>query len=177
MTKTKIGIKHAIFGDDKRGYQFRLEMDADEGDGDAMATYGRSHATKSAALSELRDVLRRLSSKDNSEFARVSRLLESQVDREDRAKRKTDAKRQKDHKQYEIGRIADEVEERILKRNRFDGSDPIRPDVLEKMREGAVALRRAAIYAQRIDWLLSGDDGEDTFLERLRRDLERMESP
>lgn len=83
-----------------------------------------------------------------------------------------------DYKQYELGRIADEIEERILKRNLFDGSDPIiRPDVLEKMREGVEILRRAEIYAHRIDWMLSGDDGEDTFLERLRQDLDRVDSP
>jgi hypothetical protein len=32
----------------------------------------------------------------------------------------------------------------------------------------------AEIYAQRIDWLLSGDDGEDSFRKRLKEDLERL---
>jgi hypothetical protein len=32
----------------------------------------------------------------------------------------------------------------------------------------------AEIYAQRIDWLLSGDDGEDSFRERLKEDLEKL---
>ena len=38
-------------------------------------------------------------------------------------------------------------------------------------------LRVAEIYAQRVDWLLSGDDGEDTFIERLKSDLAKIENP
>ena len=42
--------------------------------------------------------------------------------------------------------------------------------------EAAVrCLRRAAVYAQRIDWLLSGDDGEEEFHERLEKDLEELD--
>jgi len=37
--------------------------------------------------------------------------------------------------------------------------------------EGIELLKKAQIYAQRIDWLLSGDDGEDTFHKRLSQDL------
>jgi hypothetical protein len=35
-------------------------------------------------------------------------------------------------------------------------------------------LKIAEVYAQRIDWLLSGDDGEDTFHKRLDKDLEAL---
>jgi len=80
-----------------------------------------------------------------------------------------------DYKQYVIGEIADQIEDCIYKVVYHEGSDPIRPDVREKFVEGADILRRAEVYAQRIDWLLSGDDGEDTFLTRLRADLERLE--
>jgi len=37
-------------------------------------------------------------------------------------------------------------------------------------------LRKAEIYAQRIDWLVSGDDGNDTFLKRLEEDLNKLEN-
>ena len=37
-------------------------------------------------------------------------------------------------------------------------------------------MKTAAIYAQRIDWLLSGDDGEQSFKERLKEDLDELES-
>lgn len=79
-----------------------------------------------------------------------------------------------DYKQYEIRRIADEIEERMLKGNYFDGGDPLSAEVLEKFREGLAALRLAEVYAQRIDWLLSGDDGEDTFIKRLADDLSKL---
>ena len=40
------------------------------------------------------------------------------------------------------------------------------PEVIEKFREAAHTLRQAAEMAQRVDWLLSGDDGESSFLRR-----------
>jgi hypothetical protein len=42
------------------------------------------------------------------------------------------------------------------------------------MKEGIEVLKRAQIYAQRIDWLLSGDDGEESFLKRLEKDLNEL---
>ena len=32
-------------------------------------------------------------------------------------------------------------------------------------------IRIAEIYAMRIDWMMSGDDGEDSFRERIKEDL------
>lgn len=43
--------------------------------------------------------------------------------------------------------------------------------VQEKMREAIKQLRIATVYVQRIDWFLSGDDGEDCFIKRLAEDL------
>lgn len=48
------------------------------------------------------------------------------------------------------------------------------PEVVEKFREAECVLRMAYVYAQRIDWLLSGDDGEDSFLECLKEDLRKI---
>jgi hypothetical protein len=45
-------------------------------------------------------------------------------------------------------------------------------EVIEEFKKGVEYLRLAAIYAQRIDWLLSGDDGEESFLERLKEELD-----
>ena len=47
-------------------------------------------------------------------------------------------------------------------------------EVIEKFKEGYNLLRKAYVYAQRIDWLLSGDDGEETFLIRLENDLKEL---
>jgi hypothetical protein len=42
------------------------------------------------------------------------------------------------------------------------------------MKEAVNVLRVAQIYAHRIDWLFSGDDGEESFLKRLDEDLEKL---
>jgi len=44
-------------------------------------------------------------------------------------------------------------------------------EVKEEFRKALKALHIAACYAQRIDWFLSGDDGEDSFLKRLKEEL------
>jgi len=46
-------------------------------------------------------------------------------------------------------------------------------ETIDEFKKGLVILRKAFVYAQRIDWLLSGDDGEETFHERLKEDLEK----
>lgn len=48
-------------------------------------------------------------------------------------------------------------------------------EVIDKFREAIKALDVAFVYAQRVDWLLSGDDSEETFLERLANDLSKLE--
>ena len=50
------------------------------------------------------------------------------------------------------------------------------PDVVEEFKKGLKILKMASIYAQRIDWLLSGDDGEDSFKKRLKEELAELES-
>lgn len=48
--------------------------------------------------------------------------------------------------------------------------------VLEEFKKGLKILKTAAIYAQRIDWFLSGDDGEESFKRRLKEELEELEN-
>jgi hypothetical protein len=105
-----------------------------------------------------------------------------------------------DYNQHKIRDIADEVEnliekngkkiseEQIKEQERWCGQDWFKrypqdlyhhkyPDeVIEKFKEGLKILRQAEVYAHRIDWLISGDDGEDSFLERLKQDLKKLES-
>lgn len=52
--------------------------------------------------------------------------------------------------------------------------DELRPETKLEFRRGYVLLRLAEIYAQRIDWLQSGDDGEDTFHKRLAKDIDKF---
>ena len=49
-------------------------------------------------------------------------------------------------------------------------------DILEEFRKAEYTLKKAYIYTQRIDWLLSGDDGEDSFRERLTEELNNLEN-
>jgi hypothetical protein len=80
-----------------------------------------------------------------------------------------------DYKQYEITNIADEVQSLIKKNELGELYTCYSLEVIAKFEEGLLALRKAEVYAQRIDWLVSCDDGEDTFLTRLRDDLNAIE--
>ena len=84
-----------------------------------------------------------------------------------------------DYKQWHIVNIAGEIQELIFsnddesldawgdKRGKFYSDQTI------KEFETAVRyLRLAYVYAQRVDWLVSGDDGEDSFHKRLKIELE-----
>ena len=75
-----------------------------------------------------------------------------------------------DYDQYKIGYIADSIEQLIFynseaKYGRYTEA------TISEFRTALQMLRRAEIYAQRIDWLVSCDDGEDTFHKRLALDL------
>ena len=37
------------------------------------------------------------------------------------------------------------------------------PETIQEFRKGIAILKKASVYAQRIDWLISGDDGEENF--------------
>lgn len=79
-----------------------------------------------------------------------------------------------DYEQYKITQIADEVERLIDSNEKPDNYGCIRiynSEVIAKFKLAVDALRTAEIYANRIDWLVSGDDGEDSFLERLQKEL------
>lgn len=87
-----------------------------------------------------------------------------------------------DYKQYKLSEIRDQLE-RVLNNSVLDDDDNFREDgynLSEDVRvefENAIKfLEVAEIYVQRIDWLLSGDDGEDQFFERLRNELHILQS-
>lgn len=44
-------------------------------------------------------------------------------------------------------------------------------ETIETMKEAYRQIRIAEIYATRMDWMMSGDDGEDSFRERIKEDL------
>lgn len=79
--------------------------------------------------------------------------------------------------QFQLMQIADDIEQHIIINNVTDewGNRPeYSKETLEQFRIAAAKLREAYVYVQRIDWLLSGDDGEDTFHKRLKNDLAEL---
>lgn len=48
-------------------------------------------------------------------------------------------------------------------------------EVKKILAEGIEILKKAEIYAQRIDWYLAGDDGEETLISRLKEELANLE--
>jgi hypothetical protein len=85
------------------------------------------------------------------------------------------------YKQYEIDHIAAEIEELILKNGSQEKDQwgylkhqSYPDDIIAEFKTAVVKLRESAVYAQRIDWLVSGDDGEDCFRARLKDDLGKL---
>lgn len=83
--------------------------------------------------------------------------------------------------QYRIDEIADSISEVIRDNNNEDRNEwgerkghGFTPETIAEFRNAVVVLTVARIYAQRCDWLLSCDDGEDTFHERLKDDLAQI---
>jgi hypothetical protein len=84
--------------------------------------------------------------------------------------------------QHRIGLIADSIENMVIHNERTDvdhWGDPIgynfSPETIAVFAKAVKLLREAQTYAQRIDWLVSGDDGEDSFHKRLADDLRGIE--
>lgn len=79
-----------------------------------------------------------------------------------------------DYDQYKISIIADDVEGIIMRNTEHEPSEQYSTETIAEFKKAVNVLRIAAIYAQRIDWLVSGDDAEDTFHIRLRHDLSKI---
>ncbi len=102
-----------------------------------------------------------------------------------------------DYDQYRIRNIADTIQSEIEKSGREKTKQEMKeeswrdqdwyekypeeryhykyPDeVIQKFKKAVKILLEAEVYAHRIDWLLSGDDGEESFLKRLDEDLKKL---
>lgn len=86
-----------------------------------------------------------------------------------------------DYNQYNIARIADDVDG-LIRNNEVTELDEYGDtrgrnyslEVITKFQAALKLLRAAEVYAQRIDWLVSGDDTEESFLQRLEEDLGKL---
>ena len=54
-------------------------------------------------------------------------------------------------------------------------ADNFSEETLQEFRKGIEILNRAYVYAQRIDWLVSGDDSEPYFHTRLQQELKELD--
>ena len=100
-----------------------------------------------------------------------------------------------DYDQYRIGQIAESIQSIIDKNGKRKVKEDLETwhdkdwyekypedlyyhtyseETIAEFKDAVIFLKRAEIYAQRIDWLLSGDDGEETFHERLKEDLSKL---
>ena len=101
-----------------------------------------------------------------------------------------------DYQQWQINEIAESIKQVIVQNNvevppreherwDYDSNGELydwakyyycfSDETIEKFKEAYKKLKEAYVYAQRVDWLLSGDDGEETFKKRLKEDLEATE--
>jgi hypothetical protein len=105
-----------------------------------------------------------------------------------------------DYRQDHIQQIADSIEQEISKSGRQKTKEELKeeywrnaddwytrypedlchhkyPDeVIAEFKKGLAVLREAYIYTKRIDWLLSGDDGNESFLSRLSEELNKLKN-
>lgn len=72
-----------------------------------------------------------------------------------------------DYIQYRFSEIVEDMEEIINKQKEYDLDE----EAVSHIQTGIKLLLTAGIYLQRIDWLVSGDDGLETFKKRLEEDL------
>ncbi len=75
------------------------------------------------------------------------------------------------YEQRRIDNAADQVKEVLDNIESYNFDLPATKDEIEWC---YTLLKTAAVFLQRVDWLLSGDDGEESFHERLKEDLERL---
>lgn len=76
-----------------------------------------------------------------------------------------------DYAQHHIKDIASEIK-CILEDNKYECD--FNDETIKRLKEAVSLLELAYVYAHRIDWLISGDDSEDTFHERLKKEVEKL---
>lgn len=88
-----------------------------------------------------------------------------------------------EYNEWRIYDIADEIEQKIVNSENPDPDNEEQrwsliesPEALKEMKRGLKVIRQAYIYIHRIDYLLSGDDSEESFVKRVRKELSDFES-
>lgn len=86
-----------------------------------------------------------------------------------------------DYKQYYLDDIASKIEKAMQNENSenidewgYHTSNGFSKETMNEFKTAIRLVKLAEIYTQRIDWLLCGDDGEDSFHERLAEDMDKL---
>jgi len=80
-----------------------------------------------------------------------------------------------DYEQYKLQQIADDIEQHIVDREEINWDYKYKDETIAEFKRAVEMLRRAYIYVQRIDWLVSADDSESTFHKRLNQQLKEYD--
>ena len=86
-----------------------------------------------------------------------------------------------DHSQYTLNQIVTDIEDEIY----YNDSEEVNEyndkkgngfseDTIQEFKLAVWYLKQAMVYVHEIDWLLSGDTGEESFHERLTRKLNAL---
>ena len=75
-----------------------------------------------------------------------------------------------EYDQYRINDMIDKIEKEMQNPSDYVEDKEL---FIITCKEAIKSLKIAFVFAHRIDWFLSGDDGEDSFYKRLREDLEK----
>lgn len=67
----------------------------------------------------------------------------------------------------------DTLKEMIESHNNGIERETYSPETIETMKKMLDTIKRAKIYLERIEWLFSGDDGENDLIERTKEDLKK----
>ena len=87
-----------------------------------------------------------------------------------------------EYRHHVMNQIADDIEllienngKEIPKEDRDEWSGTHYPEynveVIQRFKKAVIALKRAYVYAHEVDYLLSGDTGEESFLKRIKEKL------
>lgn len=82
-----------------------------------------------------------------------------------------------EYAQFRLDEIADEIQH-LIKNNNIPNEwgycNNFKPETIEEFSAAVAALRVTSVAVQRIDWLICGDDSEETFHERLLEDIKKV---
>lgn len=79
--------------------------------------------------------------------------------------------------QYRLNDVSETIRSLADNNKRKDEwgySNDYSEETLAEFKKAIGIIQQAEVYIHRIDWLVSGDDGEDNFHIRLKEDLEKL---